>query len=143
MCDATAAGTPCARRPLFRVRGSVLASPAIMSEKKKPIDKDMPEFMKTERMPEAAPRCAAGTLLMMDEVFGDAKRPEPIPLQKMISAKIQYGKLIGSSISPVKPQAATSSPAVAKGRAPYRPDREPDIGPPIRNPPVAPPLYIP
>src|SRR5258708_30734487 len=123
MCDAAAAGTPCARRPLLSVRGSVLASPAIISEKKNPIDSDMPEFMKTERMPDAAPRCSAGTLLMIDDVFGEANRPEPMPFQKMMSPNTQYGKSMGRSINPVKPQAATSSPVVAKGREPYRSDR--------------------
>ena len=71
------------------------ASPAIMSEKKMPIDRDMPEFWNVDRMPEAAPRWRAGTLLMIAEVFGEANRPEPIPLQKMISANTQYGKSTG------------------------------------------------
>ena len=84
---AAAAGTPCARRPALSVLDRVAASPAIISEKKNPIDRDMPEFWNTDRMPEAAPRCPAGTLLMIEDVFGDAKRPEPRPLQKMIAAK--------------------------------------------------------
>src|ERR1700685_3828493 len=98
MCVATAAGTPWARSPLLRVRGSVAARPAIISEKKNPIDKDMPEFMNTDRMPEAAPRCSAGTLLMIEEVFGDANRPEPTPLQKMREANAQEGKFTGSGM---------------------------------------------
>jgi len=71
------------------VRGSVAASPAIISEKKMPMDSDIPEFMNVDRMPEAAPRYLAGTLLMMAEVFGDANSPEPSPLHKMISANSQ------------------------------------------------------
>ena len=65
-------GTP-APEPLTRVRGSVAARPAIISEKKKPIDSDMPEFWTVARIPDAAPRSRAGTLLMMAEVFGEAK----------------------------------------------------------------------
>ena len=34
------------------------ARPAIISEKKMPMDSDMPEFWNVARMPEAAPRCA-------------------------------------------------------------------------------------
>ena len=60
---------------------------------------------------------------MIEDVFGEANRPEPSPLQKMIAAKTGYGKSMGSSISPVNPQAATSSPAVANKREPYRSDR--------------------
>jgi hypothetical protein len=43
----------------------VAASPAIIREKNTPIDRAVPEFWKVERMPEAAPRCLAGTLLMI------------------------------------------------------------------------------
>ena len=65
------------------------ASPAIISEKKIPIDRDMPEFWNVERMPEATPRCLAGTLLMMAEVLGEANSPEPMPLNVMIRANAQ------------------------------------------------------
>ena len=137
MCAACAAGTPCARSPLPRVRGSVDARPAIMSVKKMPMDSDMPEFWNVERIPDAAPRSPAGTLLMIAEVFGEANRPEPSPLPKMISAKAQYGKSTGSSMSPVKAQAATSSPAVANRRGPYLSDSHPETGPAIRKPAVS------
>ena len=40
-------------------------------------------------MPDAEPRYLAGTLLMIAEVFGEANRPEPTPLPKMISANTQ------------------------------------------------------
>ena len=60
---------------------------------------------------------------MIAEVFGEANRPEPSPLQKMISANTQYGKLTGSSSRPAKAAAETSRPAVANGRGPYRSDR--------------------
>jgi len=53
------------------------------------MDSDIPEFWNVDRMPDAAPRYLAGTLLMMADVLGDANRPEPSPLHKMISAKSQ------------------------------------------------------
>src|SRR5690242_17838612 len=86
---AAAAGTPCAVRPGASVLGSVLARPAIISEKKMPMDSDMPEFWKVDRMPEAAPRWCAGTEDMIAAVLGAANRPEPIPLPKMSSANTQ------------------------------------------------------
>ncbi len=49
----------------------------------------MPEFWKVDRMPEAEPRCLAGTALMIAEVFGAANRPEPIPLPRISSANTQ------------------------------------------------------
>jgi hypothetical protein len=102
-----------------------------------PMDSDMPEFWKVDRMPDAAPRCRAGTEDMIAAVFGAANRPEPIPLPKISSANTQYEKSIGSAISPAKQQAATSSPAVANGRAPNRSDSLPEIGPEMRNPAVS------
>jgi hypothetical protein len=41
-----------------------------MSEKNTPIDRDVPEFWKVERIPEATPRCRAGTLLVIADVLG-------------------------------------------------------------------------
>ena len=66
--------------------GRVEASPAIISEKKMPMDRAMPEFWKVDRMPEAEPRCLAGTALMIAEVLGEANKPEPTPLPKISSA---------------------------------------------------------
>jgi hypothetical protein len=103
-----------------RVAGSVAARPAIISEKKMPIDRDMPEFWKVAPIPDAEPRSRAGTLLIMAEVFGEANRPEPSPLPRMMSVKAQYGKSTGSSISPVNASALSGSPEVANGRGPYR-----------------------
>src|SRR5215831_10288381 len=136
-CAATVAGTPWARSPALSVLGSVAASPAIISEKKIPIDRDMPEFWNVERMPEATPRWRAGTLLMIAEVLGEANSPDPTPLQKMISANAQYGNCTGSSIRPTNAQAATSRPVVANSRGPYRSDSHPDTGPASRNPVVS------
>ena len=39
----------------------------------------MPEFWKVERIPDAAPRCLAGTLPMIDDELGAPNMPEPIP----------------------------------------------------------------
>ena len=79
---ATRSGTPWAVSPWISVGGSVLASPAIISEKKMPIDRDMPAFWNVERMPDALPRCRAGTLLMIAVVLGAANRPEPDPVEE-------------------------------------------------------------
>ncbi len=46
---------------------------------KTPIDSSVPLFWNVARMPEAAPRCVAGTLFMIEVVFGAANRPNPIP----------------------------------------------------------------
>src|ERR1700756_5615371 len=86
---AGASGTPWAVRPAVSVFGSVLARPAIISEKKMPMDSDMPEFWKVDRMPDAAPRLGAGTEEMIEAVLGAANRPEPIPLPKMSNANAQ------------------------------------------------------
>src|SRR6266705_1132524 len=93
---AWASGTPCAVRPGPSAFGRVLARPAIISEKKMPMDSDMPEFWKVDRMPEAEPRCLAGTALMIAAVLGAANRPEPIPLPKMSRANSQKEKFTGS-----------------------------------------------
>jgi hypothetical protein len=58
-----------------------------MSEKKTPIDKAVPEFWKVARIPEAAPRWSAGTLLIIEEVFGALNMPMPMPLIAMRVAK--------------------------------------------------------
>ncbi len=49
----------------------------------------MPEFWNVERMPEAAPRCRAGTLPMIDEELGEANIPTPIPFAAMRSANAE------------------------------------------------------
>src|ERR1700733_11864511 len=89
MLVAVASGTPWAVRPGISALGSVLARPAIISEKKTPIDRDMPEFWKVERIPEAAPRSWAGTEDITEAVFGAENSPEPIPLPKISSANTQ------------------------------------------------------
>ena len=44
---------------------------------------------KVTRMPEAAPRWRAGTEFMIEEVFGEANRPPPIPLVNITNANGQ------------------------------------------------------
>ena len=46
----------------------------------------MPEFWNVERIPDAAPRCRAGTLLMIADELGAPNMPTPIPLSAMSSA---------------------------------------------------------
>jgi hypothetical protein len=72
-------GTPSRCRPPVSVLGRVLARPAIISEKNAPMDSAVPEFWNVDRIPDAAPRCRAGTLLMIEEELGAANMPPPIP----------------------------------------------------------------
>ena len=88
-CAAAPCGTPYRTRPLVSDCGRLLASPAIMREKNTPMDRAVPEFWNVERMPEAAPRCRAGTLPMIEEEFGAANMPLPIPFTAMSAAKAQ------------------------------------------------------
>ena len=46
----------------------------------------MPAFMPVARMPEAAPRCEAGTAFMIAAEFGAAIRPIPMPLSASSAA---------------------------------------------------------
>ena len=66
--------------------GSVAASPAIISEKKTPMDSTKPEFWNVASMPDAAPRCLAGTLFMIAAAFGAENRPMPAPATKISAA---------------------------------------------------------
>src|ERR1700684_2317815 len=78
--------TPCWARPLVRVRGRALAKPAIMREKNTPIDSEVPEFWKVDRIPEATPRDCAGTLDMTEAEFGELYMPTPTPLRAISRA---------------------------------------------------------
>ncbi len=71
------------------VRGSVLASPATISEKKMPMDSTDAEFWKVAIMPPAAPRALAGTEFIISARFGEENRPVPKPLIPMRSANSQ------------------------------------------------------
>ena len=44
------------------------------------MDSAVPEFWNVARMPDAAPRWSAGTLLIIEEVFGALNMPIPMPL---------------------------------------------------------------
>jgi len=94
------------------------------------IDSDMPEFWNVDRMPEAAPRCLAGTLLMI--ALYRRANTRASPLHKMIRPNSQYGKLTGRSSRPVNAAAPTSrrrwrtARPVTVGQVPDRPgDQEP------------------
>jgi hypothetical protein len=86
---ATPASTPWLRSPSPSELDSEPESPPIISEKKMPIESAVPVFWKVERMPEAAPRCEAGTLPMIEEEFGELNMPTPIPLAKISAPKAQ------------------------------------------------------
>jgi hypothetical protein len=73
--EATACGTFCAARPVDNVVGKDLANPVTIKAKNTPIDNDVPAFWNVERIPDAAPRWFAGTLPMMDDVFGAENIP--------------------------------------------------------------------
>src|SRR5713226_4933236 len=83
---ATAPGTPAWERPLKSVDDNAEARPMVMILKKTPMLTSVPEFWKVERIPDAAPRCSAGTLLITDEVFGEENMPWPRPSMKSRSA---------------------------------------------------------
>ncbi len=51
----------------------------------------MPVFWNVERIPEAAPRCDAGTLLMMDAELGALNMPTPRPFTVISAANAQSG----------------------------------------------------
>ena len=80
---------PCAARPPDSVPGSLLDSPATISEKKTPMDSTNEVFMKVAIMPPAAPRWLAGTAFIISARFGEANSPDPKPLNAMISANSQ------------------------------------------------------
>ena len=67
--------------------GRLLASPAIISEKNTPIDSAVPEFWNVERIPEAAPRWRAGTLLMIEDELGALNMPDADPVERRSAAR--------------------------------------------------------
>jgi len=75
-------------------------------------------FWKVARIPDAAPRCSAGTEFMMAVVLGAANVPIPTPKRMRSRTKASRLKLAGSCIIPTKATAVMSIPAVAKPRAP-------------------------
>ena len=136
MC-AAAAGMPCAIRPLDMDEGSLLDSPATISEKKMPIDKTKAVFMNVAIMPAAAPRWLAGTAFIISARFGAANTPEPNPLSTTISANTQYGKFTGRNSRRTKLSAVISAPPVVNALAPNRSDSTPDSGADTRKPAVS------
>jgi hypothetical protein len=88
---AAGAGTPCCSRPWVNVIGKVDARPAIIREKNTPMESAVPEFGNVDRIPDAAPRCRARTLPMIEEEFSELKTPTPIPFTTISTAIAQYG----------------------------------------------------
>ena len=89
-------------------------------------------------MPEAAPRCSAGTLLMIEEVFGEANRPSPMPLQKMIGGKDRVREVDRQQHQPGEPGRGDQQPGRGeRARAVAVGQTRPEIGPAIRNPAVS------
>jgi len=97
----------------------------------------VPEFWYVARIPDAAPRYLAGTLLMIEAELGAANMPPPTPFAKDNSANIQYGKITGKTIRPMKLAPKTAIPAEENPRAPNRSDSAPETGPEIRIPAVS------
>src|SRR5258708_33841504 len=93
------------------------------------MDSTKPEFWNVASMPDAAPRCRAGTLFMIAAAFGAENNPIPAPATKIRPANARYLKSVGNSSSPPNPTADTSSPPDAKARAPRLSDRLPERGP--------------
>src|ERR1700722_3640042 len=134
---ATVADTPWAVSPANIVDGNVELRPAIISEKKMPIDSVMPLFWNVASMPDATPRRSAGTAFITPAVLGATNMPIDTPTRNRSNPNGTYAKLAGRNISNPKPIAEQIIPAVAKPRAPSRSERNPEVGPPIRNPAVS------
>jgi hypothetical protein len=64
-------------------------------------------------MPEAAPRLSAGTLFIIEAVFGDTKSPEAMPMRNNVKPKPGYTKFTGSTMSNPKLRAVSTIPPVA------------------------------
>ena len=87
-------------------------------------------------MPDATPRRSAGTEFITPAVFGATNMPIDTPTRNNSRAKGRYEKSAGSNISSPKPAAEKTIPADASPRDPSRSERNPDDGPPTRNPAV-------
>ena len=118
------------------VVGKEEASPAIISEKKIPIDSAMPALKNVPRIPEADPRCLAGTLFMIMATFGAENSPEPTPFKAIRVANSGYGKSTGSASSAMNDAATSDRPPTANHLVPNRSERCPDTGPETKNPTV-------
>ena len=100
------------------------------------MDNAVPEFWKVDRMPEATPRCSAGTLPMIEDVLGAANMPLPIAVEADQDRERPVGEVTGSGTMPTNVAPNNSMPAVENPRAPNRSDSVPANGPANRNPAV-------
>ena len=73
---------------------------------------------------------------MIEEEFGEANMPLPIPFTAMSRANIQYGKFIGTQHQRDEAGRDHRCACGRDPRYPNRSDRMPDIGPDTRNPAV-------
>ncbi len=108
--------------------------PAIISEKNTPIDSAVPEFWNVDRIPEAAPRWRAGTLLMIEDEFGALNMPDADPVHRDQQRERRVGEVDGQQHQADEARARTR--ACRRWRSPREPnrsDRYPEIGPEIRN----------
>ena len=74
--------------PLVSAVGSDAERPAIISEKKMPIDSELPAFRAAPAIPDADPRSDAGTLFMIDVRFGALNRPDPMPFRPVMTREL-------------------------------------------------------
>ena len=88
-------------------------------------------------MPDATPRRSAGTAFITPAVLGATNIPIDTPTRNSSNANGRYAKSAGRNISNPNPIAEKIMPAVANPREPRRSDRNPEVGPPIRNPAVS------
>ena len=77
-----------------------------------------PVLVSMARMPEPMPRLAGGTTPITALVLGELKRPEPAPTMSCQTTSCQIGVSTAIVISPARPTAVTSIPAVASTREP-------------------------
>ena len=134
---ATLCVTPCWRSPLLSVVESVPVRPAIMSEKKMPMEMAVPEFWKVARMPEAAPRKRAGTLFMIDDVFGAANIPLPMPLSRDEQGEAPVREVHREQQQPDEARPEDHRARGGHAAEPKRSDSVPANGPETRKPAVS------
>jgi hypothetical protein len=84
---ATCAGAPVLVTAVTSAPGKVVFRDSMIMAKNSAWLMVCPQLFKVVRMPDAAPRCSAGTEFIIDAVFGDMKMPLPMPMTSSINAK--------------------------------------------------------
>ncbi len=139
-----AAGRRCAGRPRARRRaaggrrsavpGRLVARPAIISEKNRPIDSAVPEFWKVERIPDAAPRCAGRDAAHDRGRVGRAEHADADPVERDQQRERPVGEVDGQQHQPDEARAEQQHPGggeAARAEPVRQLARRP--GPEIRN----------